>query len=357
MEKYKKVTYILASILLGCLVIYLFMKFAIGVILPFIIAFLVVALSRPAIKMLQSKTRLPVSLIAIIVVLFFCILLLLLASLLVSVVAKEIGNIINDLISNLSQEKNFITMIFDFITEIEGKLPFLKSLTGNDQGIMQMVQEVVTDGIKGLSVSLTTFITGIIKNMPEIALSTIVLTLSIFYFAKDYEKISRWLEGLIPKKLHRVSLIFKNDTINAIKRYIYAYLLLLLITFTILFSSFLILGIENSFVLALLISVVDMLPILGASAITLPWAIIMLIYGDLRLGIGLLIISIIVYVVRQYAEPKLLSTQTNIHPLITLFALYAGLKLFGISGLLLAPIFLCLIKPLYDLYKNINEKR
>lgn len=355
MEKYKKATYILASILLGVGVVYLFMKLALGIVLPFAIAFLVVALSRPAIKMLKSKTKLPVSVIAVIVVLFFSIIFMLLVALLISVVAQELGNIVDGLINNLSQEKNVITMLFDFVRGIEEKLPFLKNLTGNDQGIVQMVQEVAIDGIKSLSLSITNIVANLIKNLPEIALCTIVLTLSIFYFAKDYEKISEKIEGLIPKKLHRVALIFKNDTLGAIRKYLQAYILLFFITFALLFSAFLILGIENSFVLSLLIGFVDMLPILGASTITLPWAIIMLIYGDLKLGIGLLITSVIVYVTRQYAEPKILSSQMNIHPLITLFSLYAGLKLFGVTGLLIAPILLCCVKPIYELIKNIRK--
>ena len=128
--------------------------------------------------------------------------------------------------------------------------------------------------------------------------------------------------------------------------------MLILITFAQLFAGFLIVGLDNSFVLALVVSFVDILPVLGVGTVLVPWAIILMIGGQTRLAIGLLIIFIVVYVLRQYLEPRIVSAQMEVHPLITLIAMYAGLKLAGILGLIFAPLVAFVLKTVYKSYKN-----
>ena len=65
--------------------------------------------------------------------------------------------------------------------------------------------------------------------------------------------------------------------------------------------------------------------------------------GNLRLGISL-ILYIVVLIVRQSIEPKILGYQIGVHPLVTLIAMYSGLKLFGFLGFILGPITALLLK-------------
>ena len=129
-------------------------------------------------------------------------------------------------------------------------------------------------------------------------------------------------------------------------------MILLLITFAELISGFLILGIDNSFVLALIIAIVDMLPILGAGTVLVPWSIVMLILGNYKLAIGLFVLAGITYFSRQFLEPKILSDQMNVHPLITLLFMYAGLKIAGFIGLIVAPVVAFIIKITLSRMKN-----
>ena len=207
---------------------------------------------------------------------------------------------------------------------------------------------MIANGAKSLSQRLTSFIASVITALPDIIVTLIVLALSLFYFAKDYDKIGNLIIEKLPKRLGNILLIFKNDVLHVVSKYIKSYVILLLLTFSELISGFLILGIKNSFILALIISIADMLPILGAGTVLVPWSIIMLIMGDYRLAIGLFILAGVTYFSRQFLEPKILSDQMNIHPLITLFAMYAGLKLAGFFGLIVAPIVAFIIKITLD---------
>jgi sporulation integral membrane protein YtvI len=128
------------------------------------------------------------------------------------------------------------------------------------------------------------------------------------------------------------------------KGYLKAYLLLFLLTFSELFLGFSILRVEYALLLALLVSLVDLLPVLGVGIVLVPWSIVMLLQRDYRLGAGLLILYGTVLLVRQIMEPRLVGKSLGLHPLITLFASYAGWRLFGVLGMLLGPVLALAIK-------------
>ena len=93
-----------------------------------------------------------------------------------------------------------------------------------------------------------------------------------------------------------------------------------------------------AFLLALLIAAVDFLPLLGTGVVLIPWGIICLILGQVRLGIGLLILYGVTTLIRQVLEPKLIGEGLGLHPLLSLLSMYAGLRLFGVWGMILAPL-------------------
>ena len=95
----------------------------------------------------------------------------------------------------------------------------------------------------------------------------------------------------------------------------------------------------------------------------IPWAIISALNGDLNLGIAIIVLLIIMSVVRQVLEPKLVSKNIGVHPIFTLIAMYTGFKIIGIIGLLVGPIVLIIIKNIFanlidrGVFKTIFDKR
>ena len=90
--------------------------------------------------------------------------------------------------------------------------------------------------------------------------------------------------------------------------------------------------------LAAVISLLDLLPVIGVGTVLVPWSIWMLMSGDGRGAVGLLILFAVNEVVRQIAEPKIFGMNLGIHPLLTLILLYVGYSLLGLVGLLLLPV-------------------
>jgi len=87
----------------------------------------------------------------------------------------------------------------------------------------------------------------------------------------------------------------------------------------------------------------DIIPVLGPGTLIIPWAVWSFVVGDIGFGIGLLVIYIIVSVTRYILEPKIVGDRVGLHPLAALAAIFIGMKLFGLVGLILGPITLAVV--------------
>ena len=110
------------------------------------------------------------------------------------------------------------------------------------------------------------------------------------------------------------------------------------VTFVILLLGFVLLRIPYAVFWALGVSLVDAFPVLGTGTVLLPWSLVCLLQGDSPRAIGILGIYIAASLIRSALEPKLVGRHLGLDPLITLMALYAGYKLWGIGGMILAPM-------------------
>ena len=80
----------------------------------------------------------------------------------------------------------------------------------------------------------------------------------------------------------------------------------------------------------------------------LPWAIISAINGDIKLGIALFVLYVIILVVHQILEPRIVSGHIGVHPIFTLISMYTGFKILGIIGLFIGPIVLIILQNVFE---------
>ena len=100
--------------------------------------------------------------------------------------------------------------------------------------------------------------------------------------------------------------------------------------------------------IAAIIAVLDIMPVIGTGGILIPWAIIELILKNYFLGFSLLILYIGVTVFRNIIEPRIVGHQIGLHPIITITAMYAGLRLFSVAGIIIGPVVAITVKYLND---------
>jgi len=122
----------------------------------------------------------------------------------------------------------------------------------------------------------------------------------------------------------------------------------MLITFIELALGLSVLRVEGAITIAALIATIDILPVFGTGGVVIPWAIIELIKGNTPFAIGLAVLYVIITVVRNILEPKMVGKQIGLHPLAMLVCMYVGVKLFGFIGLFALPVALVMVKHLYE---------
>ncbi|MFR8012596.1 MAG: sporulation integral membrane protein YtvI [Clostridia bacterium] len=192
------------------------------------------------------------------------------------------------------------------------------------------------------------------KQVPGAVLSVVVASVCCVFITIDFPRIRRFAYRQIPPEKRAVFSHTKRAVLSSFGKIAKAYLLILCITFLELLAGFKILsavGLMSDtyiIVLALVIAVIDIIPVLGTGTVLIPWALYSLIVGNTWLGIGLAVVYVIITVIRQYIEPKLVSLQLGLPPFLTLIAMFFGLQLFGFIGLFLMPMFVMLIKMLSD---------
>lgn len=189
-------------------------------------------------------------------------------------------------------------------------------------------------------------------SLPNIFMFLTMFLLATFFFTKDYTQVINFMKDLIPQRLVKRIKYLKNTVFQAFFKYIKAQLILMCITFAISSIALWTLGIGYPLVIGLIIGTVDALPFFGTGIIMLPWAAVTLLEGDFFLAAALVVVHLICQLMRQILEPRIVSAQIGVHPLLTLVSVYVGLKLFGIAGMLLAPAVTMLSVNLYISYRN-----
>ncbi len=229
-----------------------------------------------------------------------------------------------------------VTLVYGWCVETLEQLDptLISALKMAAESLLSALKNLVSL-LSGLAVNL---VSGLATGIPSLVLSLLAMIFSTIFLVVDYERIAAFTSENVPpsvKNILKKIRIYLTDTLFVVIR---SYVLIMLLTFTELSILFSVFGIEYPVVKAAIIALLDIMPVLGTGGIMIPWAVISLVLGYTRLGIELFIIYGIVTVVRNYVEPKIVGTQLGLHPIITLVAMFIGLRIFGFWGLFGLPV-------------------
>lgn len=352
-----------AALVIG--LVYVFFKYCFAITAPFLISFFFAVLLQKPLRWLDKKTKKKChTLWSLLLVLLSLLIILGPVITIISLIAKEIGGFVSYLMGQLNDLPSFLATLE---REILNLLKFLPEgiYTSVSDSISEVFGRMINDfdlsalgiDMKAITSGLTTGVTGIysvVKNIPSALIGIVIGIVAWIFFTKDYNYIVSFIKLQLPegKKnlLSEIKQIFSKTVLKMLR----AYGLIMLITFLELFLGLSILNwigvMDNNYVvvIALAIAVFDILPVAGSGGILIPWALISLVMGNYTQALGLIIIYVIISVIRQYIEPKIVGTSLGVHPIVTLAGLYFGLKLFGFLGMFIVPITVMTIKAFND---------
>ena len=301
----------------------------------------VAAIVNPLAKRTAERLHLPRKLCA---VCYVILLLLFLGSLLYLIVLRlwrELHALGDWMSANPGWLEEQIQRLSGWLSDITEKIPFPEGNSAGEGlkewigGLLELWRSRLGEGVGSL-----------LRQAPEAILTVVVTLLCCFYLSVDGEKIWRELLSLLPsstqKHWEEISLRLRRG----IRRYLRAYGILMVLTFLEVWVGLTVLGQKYAFLLAVVVALVDILPVLGAGTVLIPWAVFSFLFHESSLGVGLLILYGIITIVRQVVEPHLIGGSIGVHPLLVLLCAFGSSLLFGIGGMLLGPLLAVVIREL-----------
>lgn len=334
-----RLTYILVIIGL----IFAVLKYVIPVFIPFIIGFFISLLLKPAINYITEKGNIKRNKVSIIVLIIFYSIFFILIGLFGVKIFTSIKEIFNNL-------PGFYINTVEPILK-EGVVWLRKTVPQADTWLsngFQSMNDSILSFVKSMSSTVVKAIVSVAGGIPSFFIKFLFTIVSSFFFTIDYYKITRFILRQFSEKNQNIIINIKKNGIDTIFKFIRAYAILITITFIELSIGLSILKISNSILIAALIAIIDILPILGTGGILLPWAIISIITGNIGLAIGLVSLYLLILIIRQVLEPKIVGNQIGLHPIVTLICMFVGAQLLGFIGLFLLPILVTILKKMND---------
>ncbi len=322
-----------------CIAAYIGIKFLLPVILPFLIAWSVAFMTRRPADFMAEKLHMPRKLWR--------------AFLSLAVMLFTVGGAIYTVIKVAGEAFNFLNSITSdgkFIDMLNRGLDYILGFFGNasqSAELEEKIAEAALNFITGLLGDAASVVGSAAGAVPGIVLFILITAISTVYFAIDLENVNKYIHSVLPKRANDWLMKFKSSSVKVLIKYIRSYLLIMLMTFAVMFFGLSLIGVKYALLMALIIAVLDLLPVIGIGTVLIPWGIFMLIAGESRIGIGLLILYGFGMILRQIIEPRIVGKELGIHPLLTLVLMYVGYSFLGLFGLLLIPVFTVILESFF----------
>jgi sporulation integral membrane protein YtvI len=326
--------------------VYLFVTYALRWLAPFIAAFLISRLAEPLVTLLTAKLRLRRSVASAISVVLVFALAVTLFTLCVGRVIYELTALARDIPALLTRASVSLSNVNNTLRGIIADAPIeiREYLTLALDGLGARSADLLT----GLSRKILTFVSNTAIAAPRALVFLFTCAVATFFISAGSREISAFFTRQVPRGRRAAFTELKSDMRGALGSWAKAQLMLSVVTFLQLFALFLLLRVEFAVLLALIVAVIDMLPVLGVGTVLIPWAGIALLGGDPTRAVWLVVGFAVILIVRNVLEPRLVGAQLGLHPLAALMAMYIGYCTTGVIGMILFPIALIVLKRLNE---------
>lgn len=322
-----------------------FLGFLLGLFLPFILGYLLSILVNPLANFLQKKFKLPRAVSAILVI-------VLSVGIVGGILTGVIWKIVDEIRNLYDQFPAIYQSMQTSFESLSGKWAVIyQNMPENIRAIVDnmavMISDKLSTFINAKSSPMVQYASDFAKRLPNIFISIIVFVLSSFFMITDAKMVSSFMRRVFPEKIMERFHDIRGQIKLYLGGYIKAQLIIMSITFVIIFAGLSILRVNYALLIAIGVALLDALPFFGTGAVLWPWAIISLLNSNIKMAVGLAVIYLAAIFTRQMIEPKIVSSNIGMNPLLTLMSMYVGYRVFSIGGMILGPVVLMLVFSFY----------
>jgi sporulation integral membrane protein YtvI len=312
--------------------------------MPFVIGWIISCIANPLVVFLEKKLKIRRKAGTVVVILAVIAAVVGIGYGLMVLLIRQVTGFIGD----IPEMWNTMRSDFDNLGKIVSQYTGIKSSKFTE--MLNDFGNAVGDAIATIPSNLTNFegMGNMMGSIANVTISVIMCILSAYCFISDRDWIHNFVEKYLPKSLFEKYDIFVSSIRHAVGGYFKAQFRIEVWMYVLLLVGFTILQVRYAFLIALLVAFLDFLPFFGTGIVLLPWAVITLVGGNYIRALGFLVMWGVGQFFRQLIQPKIMGESIGMEPIPTLFLLFAGYKLAGVGGMLVAV-------PVGIIVVNMNE--
>jgi sporulation integral membrane protein YtvI len=318
--------------------------------LPFVLALICALIIRKPTEFISKKLNIKMPLSALLTTIIFFTIIILILALGVTTITQEAIQLGKNAQFYLSQ--NSFNVIYDYFGR------FKKYYNNLDPYVVSALEKNLSNFINNVSNLTVNFtgklvssILGILTSIPYILMVILFTLLTTYFFTRDITSNGNKIFSFFSESKTDKLLYVYKEARRMLVTYLLSYMFILGVTFIETLIVFLIFKVRYALILSIICAMADVLPIIGIGAIYIPLAVIYFFFvKSYIISCGIIISYIIISIIRQIIEPKIVSSSLGIHPVAVLAALFIGLKANGFSGI----IFCIFLVVFYNIFKRVN---
>ena len=322
LEKQKAFLIHVLYIVVILLLVYIGIKYLLPLLMPFVVGVVIAVAFRHPIDKIVQKTHIKRGFVSVLILIIFYGLI----GFIISLIGFKVFNFLLDLFDNLPTlyETSIQPAIRSGAENLMINFPVLKVYLSS---FLDNIGQSIFTFLTNTSSTIIGTITSIAGQLPSLLINFVFTIVASFFFTIDYYRITRFIMRQFNAEHREVIINLKDNGIGTLGKFFKAYATIISVTFLELSIGFWIIGIPNPLLFGGLISIIDVMPILGTGAVLIPWSVIAFVLGNTRIGVGMLVLYIVITIVRQTIEPRIVGQQIGLHPLVTLLLMFVGTQL------------------------------
>lgn len=332
-------------LVLGLAFVFLALPRLIRLFLPFLIAFGVVMLINPLVHRINKRFGISRRMIALVVdVVVFGLIASILGIIVYTLIIEAVALAtylqanMDRIIQSLDGLENNLSWIYSFLPQW-----FVDTLTIFEDRLIMFLQDS-SGSILSFMLNLTRSLTLTIGNF---LIGLLIAILAAYFMLVEYSRVSTMSRRRMGRRFSRTLILLKKSVIQSLGGFFRSQLLIAGIAFVVMYLALVLYGQAYALLIAFILAIVDLLPLIGTIAVLLPWGLLAMLNGDIQKGIFLIGLGIGFFLLRRILEPKIVGSQTGLHPLVALVSIYVGLQISGVWGAILGPLVVMLVLSVY----------
>lgn len=302
--------------------------------MPFVIGWCIAMIANPLVRFLEKRLKLVRRHSSVLIVVLVLAVVIGLVYFLISRLFLEMAGLIKDLPQLYQAGKEEVQNALLTLSHVFERLP--EGIQNSISQLNNNLGELAGNVVSKIAFPTVTVAGNVAKRIPTALINSIVVILSSYFFIVEREQILAFLRQTMPEGVRAYAEFLKKDLKRLVGGYFLAQFRIMFVVAVILAVGFLVLGVSYGLILAVLIAFLDFLPLFGTGTALFPWALVKLLSGEWAFAAGLILLYVLTQAVRQIIQPKIVGDSLGLPPFATLFLLYLGFKVRGISGMILA---------------------